>query len=627
MEFSEKIIYLRKKKGWSQEHLAIKLDVSRQSVYKWEAGISLPEIDKLKKIAKLFGVSFDQLLDDELTVDGQAQADELSHGEELKAGMEEAAPIPNDIEGLESQDTSASQKTVEGASNTAGAKTQESAEKSKRALIIILVSCILASALAIVGTVFLIRMLLSEDNGSETPTESCVAAGDKTDTSTPEGTGGAGDSTEQSKPQGTGIYYTVIFYDYAGNPIGTQSVKRGGLIDEPPMPPGSEGLYWVDMNGLQIWDFEGDRVYRNIDLCLVELYVEEYIVATLYKNDGSGEYFEIYGDGSNPFVLSDCFLDENKTLLGWSSTPNGDVEYGIDADVYLYEDTEFYAVWQGAERAEFDFIIGSDGCYTVSGYYGDGGTVIIPSYYGGTPVTAITDYAFEGCDTIIKLVVPEGITAINENTLFGCFSLRELIIPSTVNFISVRAFVTCPDINSFTVSPLNMSYCDIDGVLYNKAQTRLVKYPTGRDDFEYQISEGTHYVEDYAFFSSQHLEAVYFPDGVGGIGTSAFEGCGALETAYVGNRIDYVGGRAFYGCSSLTEIFFEYDLYSIGKEAFYGCKSLERVEIAGNVGIISYHAFASCDRLSYFYVGKEITGELNDMAFEGSYNFSGITYG
>ena len=40
MELSEKITYLRKRKGWSQEQLAGKLEVSRQAVYKWEAGMS-----------------------------------------------------------------------------------------------------------------------------------------------------------------------------------------------------------------------------------------------------------------------------------------------------------------------------------------------------------------------------------------------------------------------------------------------------------------------------------------------------------------------------------------------------------------------------------------------------------
>ena len=66
MKMSEKILLLRKKAGWSQEDLALELGVSRQSVYKWESEASLPEIDKIKAIAKLFNVSFDYLMDDEI---------------------------------------------------------------------------------------------------------------------------------------------------------------------------------------------------------------------------------------------------------------------------------------------------------------------------------------------------------------------------------------------------------------------------------------------------------------------------------------------------------------------------------------------------------------------------------
>lgn len=62
MNLSEKIIDERKKKGWSQEELADKLDVSRQSVSKWEGGLSTPEVEKIVKMAELFGVSTDYLL-------------------------------------------------------------------------------------------------------------------------------------------------------------------------------------------------------------------------------------------------------------------------------------------------------------------------------------------------------------------------------------------------------------------------------------------------------------------------------------------------------------------------------------------------------------------------------------
>ncbi len=71
MELNEKIFALRKKAGMSQEELANEMDVSRQTVYKWESGDIQPEIIKIKKLAKFFSVSFDYLMDDSIESEEQ----------------------------------------------------------------------------------------------------------------------------------------------------------------------------------------------------------------------------------------------------------------------------------------------------------------------------------------------------------------------------------------------------------------------------------------------------------------------------------------------------------------------------------------------------------------------------
>lgn len=68
MKLSEKIIELRKANNMTQEELAAICNVSRQSISKWEADISLPEMEKLLQLGKLFRVSMDVLLKDELTL-------------------------------------------------------------------------------------------------------------------------------------------------------------------------------------------------------------------------------------------------------------------------------------------------------------------------------------------------------------------------------------------------------------------------------------------------------------------------------------------------------------------------------------------------------------------------------
>ena len=65
MILADKVIMLRKQNGWSQEELAERLNVSRQSVSKWESGQAIPDLDKIIKLSNLFGVSTDYLLKEE----------------------------------------------------------------------------------------------------------------------------------------------------------------------------------------------------------------------------------------------------------------------------------------------------------------------------------------------------------------------------------------------------------------------------------------------------------------------------------------------------------------------------------------------------------------------------------
>ncbi len=66
MILADKIIRLRKKNGWSQEELAENMQVSRQAVSKWESAQTVPDLEKILALSRLFGVTTDYLLKDEL---------------------------------------------------------------------------------------------------------------------------------------------------------------------------------------------------------------------------------------------------------------------------------------------------------------------------------------------------------------------------------------------------------------------------------------------------------------------------------------------------------------------------------------------------------------------------------
>ncbi len=78
MILADKIITLRKKAGRSQEELTSQLGVTRQSVSKWEGAQSVPDLDKVVQMSRLFGVSTDYLLKDELEEEKlvESEADE-----------------------------------------------------------------------------------------------------------------------------------------------------------------------------------------------------------------------------------------------------------------------------------------------------------------------------------------------------------------------------------------------------------------------------------------------------------------------------------------------------------------------------------------------------------------------
>ena len=89
MEFNNKLYELRKQKGFSQEELANRLNVSRQTVSKWEVGDSTPDMEKLIAMSDLFGISLDELVLDKAPEQPAAAAPTRSAGSELYRDIKE----------------------------------------------------------------------------------------------------------------------------------------------------------------------------------------------------------------------------------------------------------------------------------------------------------------------------------------------------------------------------------------------------------------------------------------------------------------------------------------------------------------------------------------------------------
>ena len=69
MDLGNNIYNLRVKRGYTQEQLAAKLNVSRQTIYKWESNIAIPRADNIMMMVKLFKISYDELFTGEAPVE------------------------------------------------------------------------------------------------------------------------------------------------------------------------------------------------------------------------------------------------------------------------------------------------------------------------------------------------------------------------------------------------------------------------------------------------------------------------------------------------------------------------------------------------------------------------------
>ena len=84
MILADKITELRKKRGWSQEELAEKVDVTRQSVSKWESAQSTPDLDKILKLAEIFEVTTDELLKAQQRLEDEKSSEKNDKNEKKK---------------------------------------------------------------------------------------------------------------------------------------------------------------------------------------------------------------------------------------------------------------------------------------------------------------------------------------------------------------------------------------------------------------------------------------------------------------------------------------------------------------------------------------------------------------
>ncbi len=279
-------------------------------------------------------------------------------------------------------------------------------------------------------------------------------------------------------------------------------------------------------------------------------------------------------------------------------------------------------------------------------------------------VTSIPEYAFESCENLESVELPDSLRFIGRAAFGYCESLEEIVIPSGVREIEEEAF-TSAYLKKIIVSSSNKYFTSVDGVLFDKEKTILMQYPGAKSSKTYRIPntvtdiahsafayakftsvdipDSVEVIGEDAFFNCQQLEEVSIPDSVKEIGDGAFSYCYSIKgfevesknkhysnddygvlfnkkmtklinypaalkkTAYIVPKDVTIIGNEAFALSNLQSITLPASLDIIEENAFYSCRKLKAIELPVGLEELRAGSFKDCEALTEVTIPARIT--------------------
>jgi hypothetical protein len=252
----------------------------------------------------------------------------------------------------------------------------------------------------------------------------------------------------------------------------------------------------------------------------------------------------------------------------------------------------------------------------------DGATITIPDSVDGIPVTKLIDrdLGFSSYNNITKIIIGKNISYIGTNTT---------VISDDTKELGDDFFSLATSLITIEVSVENKNFSSNNGILYNKNQTILLRYPAGRtmmsnnqSSHRFVIPNTVILIYKKAFSLNKTLEMVTFGENVEAVDDEAFSGCENLVSVNFDNsNIKSIGTKAFERCLNLSSVVLPIELERLGSSAFMGCSKLTDIYFSNSILEIGRNCFTGCSNLKSIYTNSEFVDRLKEIFAQSNEKF------